>query len=65
MMLREMTKEELEKCKGCKFYERTSVFELCKREESQYNVAGRIDFHTIGHMRLYECRDARLWRPSL
>lgn len=42
---------DLEKCLGCAHHEATSVFNLCKHASSQYAVAGKVDFHTIGHMR--------------
>lgn len=42
-------------CKSCAYFEQTTVFELCKHPTSHYAVAGREDFHTIGHMRTREC----------
>lgn len=37
-------------CLMCKHYENAVVFELCKHPSSRYSVAGKEDFHTIGHM---------------
>lgn len=59
-----MTEALDDKCKSCKAYRNVVVFDLCTRDESRYTVAGKDDFHTVGHMRLYQCgKDARLWRP--
>lgn len=38
-------------CAECKHCESGLVFELCLRDESKYSIAGKDDFHTIGHMR--------------
>lgn len=42
---------EVRSCETCKNCERTTVFELCKHEQSRYAIAGKVDFHTTGHMR--------------
>lgn len=37
-------------CRMCKHHEQTALFELCKHPLSLYQVDGREDYHTIGHM---------------
>lgn len=37
--------------KDCKFFKQDPVHELCTHDDSRYSVAGKVDFHTIGHMR--------------
>lgn len=39
------------KCRGCKYLQQTAVFDLCKANQSQYSIEGKVDFHTVGHMR--------------
>lgn len=63
-----MNNADLDKCrKDCKFYENAVVFELCKHEDSQYSVADKEDFHSIGHMwAVSSCGpDARCYRRAL
>lgn len=38
-------------CTGCRHREEGMVFTLCKHPASQYSIAGKMDFHTVGHMR--------------
>jgi hypothetical protein len=38
-------------CETCVHRERTALFELCKSPTSQYAIAGKVDFHTVNHMR--------------
>lgn len=56
--------DNIKRCANCKFYQPTTIFELCTAEESVYIVEGRApDYHTIGHMLKYGCgSDMRLFR---
>lgn len=51
-------------CEKCKHYEPTAVFELCTHKLSEYVVAERKDFHTIGHMKTYACHDGKLFAEA-
>lgn len=42
---------DLAKCRECAHHEATAIFDLCKHESSRYSIAGKVDFHTIAHMR--------------
>lgn len=59
------TDADLSKCKGCAHHESTTIFELCRHEQSFYTAGGRTDHHTIGHMRTVGAcgSDARLFTP--
>ena len=51
-------------CKDCKHYCAVTVFELCLHAESTYTAAGKIDQHTVGHMRRFRCGpQAALFEP--
>lgn len=45
------TDVDLKKCLECEHHKATSIFNLCTEKSSQYAIAGKVDFHTIGHMR--------------
>ena len=53
------------RCHECAHHEPTTVFDLCKHSSSRYSIAGKEDFHTIGHMRsVGACRgEAVLFAP--
>ena len=55
----------LNRCYECAHCEPTDIFDLCKHSASQYSVAGKRDYHTIGHMRTVgPCRhDAVMFSP--
>lgn len=59
------TDVDLAKCRECEHHQETMVFDLCKRTSSMYSIAGKTDFHTIGHMRTVGgCgKDAVLFSP--
>lgn len=51
-------------CRDCLHYRETTIFELCMRANATYSIAGKIDQHTVGHMRRWECGDdGRLFEP--
>ena len=51
-------------CRDCLHYRETTIFELCMRANATYSVAGKVDQHTVGHMRRWECgADGRLFEP--
>lgn len=55
----------MKSCRGCDHYRDAAVFELCTHPRSAYTVAERSDFHSIGHMRKYECgHDAALFKQK-
>lgn len=60
-----MTEPNLERCYSCIHYEPTALFDLCKHHSSRYSIAGKVDYHTISHMRSAgSCRDgAVLFEP--
>jgi hypothetical protein len=39
----------------CALYRRTTVFELCGHKAAQYSIAGKLDQHTVQHMRRHQC----------
>ena len=48
---------DLSKCDECEHHKSTAVFELCMHTDSRYSIAGKVDFHTISHMRsIGSCR---------
>lgn len=54
-----------QRCDECKHFENTSVFELCKHSASQYqDNMQRVQFHTVGHMKLNQCLDEKLFDRS-
>lgn len=42
---------EARSCTTCRHLQSGMVFDLCTRPESEYRIEGKVDFHTIGHMR--------------
>lgn len=51
-------------CKDCKHFRETTVFDLCLHAESTYTAAGKVDQHTVGHMRRFKCGpQAALFEP--
>ena len=42
-------------CKDCKYYRDTMIFELCTHPRAEYVIADKHDFHSIGHMRKFDC----------
>jgi hypothetical protein len=56
---------DLTKCHECEHYKSTAVFDLCMHAQSRYSIAGKVDFHTISHMRANgPCRrEATLFSP--
>ena len=61
-----LTPASMERCRSCKFYQETSVFELCMHASSAYFAAGRHAHHTTTHMRTAgSCRgDAQHYQPK-
>lgn len=52
-------------CHDCKHYRMTMVFDLCDHSSSTYTAAGKIDQHTVGHMRRWACgEEGRLFEPT-
>lgn len=45
------------KCRDCKHFSETVVFELCLHPSSKYVVAELEDFHTATHMRRHACTE--------
>ena len=48
-------------CRMCKHYFDHVIFELCEHPSSEYKIAEKVDFHSVGHMRQFECKDAVLF----
>jgi len=52
-------------CVDCKHFRETTVFLLCIHPDSKYEIAGKADQHTAGHMRRMGCgEDAKLFDPK-
>ncbi len=54
------------KCRSCRHFKPTALFDLCMHAASRYLALGEIDYHTIGHMRsIGACRaDAMHYEPQ-
>jgi hypothetical protein len=52
-------------CRDCKHYCEAMVFELCGHPSSEYKIAEKVDFHSIGHMRQFACKDGVLFEARV